>query len=298
MSKVKPRFLVLGHKGFLGSHMINYIPKKYEVVMIDKDLRIYENVLEAMKGVDYVFHFAANMGGIGFFSEQNYYPVVDNYTIDMNVLRACEANKVKRLFYPSSACAYPLYAMGVGIPLSEEMSDWTAYPDQMYGWEKLSMIKLLRNAPFEVRVGVLHTIYGPGQEYEGKKAKFPPQMAYKALQAVKTGKIEIWGDGEQTRTFMYVDDAIAAMYEVMMSKNYWGEVNIGSDQEISVNQIVALCCLLLKIKPKLIYDTSKPVGPRRRLCDNTKFNKHYKSRPQTDLKKGFRNIINYIKKHE
>ena len=172
--------------------MVSFLKKKKHKVVVGSahDLCKYEDALELTDGVDMCFSFAANMGGIGYFSQANYYPVIDNFLIDLNILRACEKNKVKRLFYPASACAYPLYLMNKGKALEESMLNAYAKPDQMYGWEKLTMIKLMRNSPLDVRIGVLHTIYGEGQEYEGEKAKFPPQIAYKAI----CGNAQVYAD--------------------------------------------------------------------------------------------------------
>jgi nucleoside-diphosphate-sugar epimerase len=185
--------------------------------------------------------------------------------------------------------------MNEGIDLKENMLNGMANPDQMYGWEKLTITKLMEYSPVDCRVGILHTIYGPKQAFEGVKAKFPPQIAYKAFLAQKTGKLEVWGDGTQTRTFLYINDALEKMYEVMMKRTYYGPVNIGSDKEVSVDEVVKVCCDILKIKPKIVHNTKKPTGPVRRRCSNFKFNKHYKTREKTSLKKGFRQLIKYIK---
>lgn len=297
--KPKIKVLITGYRGFIGSNMYKFLDKKkrYLVITSNLDLTCYQNTLFATEGIDYVYHFAASMGGIGFFSKQNYYPPISNFLMDLNVLRACEANKVKRLFYPASACAYPLYLMNQGKRLSEKMLDSYADPDQMYGWEKLTILKLMRQSPVDCRVGVLHTVYGRGQEYEGERAKFPPQMAYKALQSKKIGVISVWGDGTQKRTFLHISDAVRKIYEIM-EKPYHGEVNIGSDKDVSVNEIVKLCCKILGISPYVKYELDKPVGPRLRRCDNTKFNKHYTTREKVSLEKGFRELINYIRLHE
>jgi GDP-D-mannose 3', 5'-epimerase len=295
---LKPlKVLVLGHRGFIGHNLTKHLRESgYEVRTInrDKDLTDYNNVVSATRGIDWCFSLAADMGGVGYFNAQNYYPVITNYLIDLNVLRACERNKVKRLFYPASACAYSTHLMNEGYELAEHMLDYPAEPDQMYGWEKLSMIKLMRQSPVDCRVGVLHTIYGNGQAYEGPKAKFPPQIAYKAIRAVKTGEIEVWGDGTQTRTFLHIEDAIKKIMAVMSEERYWGEVNIGSDKEVSVNEVVELCCNILKIKPEIKHLASKPTGPKRRRCSNAKFHKHYGDWRGVSLKEGFTSLINYI----
>jgi nucleoside-diphosphate-sugar epimerase len=294
---VYKKHLVLGNKGFIGSHLYEYLRSKdYEVGgldLVDKvDLRDYKQCLHVTKGYAYVYLMAADMGGVGYLSEEQYSPPLNNYLIDLNILRACEVNKVERLFYPSSACAYN--TSFEGAPLEEEMLNLSARPDQMYGWEKLTMIKLMRHAPFNVRVGVLHTIYGEGQEYEGKKAKFPPQMSNKILKAVMTGKVNVWGDGTQTRTFLHIDDAVEKIHEVMMVNHYHGEVNIGSDKEVSVNEVIKVCCDILDISPEIEYDTTKPTGPARRLCSNEKFNKYYKTRDRVFLREGFARLIGDI----
>ncbi len=298
-TKPPKKILITGANGFLGSNLHKFISKKnksFKIFISRGDLRKYTVALRNTKDIDFVFHMACDMGGVGYFSEQNYYPPMNNFLIDLNVLRACEENKVKRLFYPASACAYPFYMMEKGLPLKEEMLNLPADPDQMYGWEKLTLIKLLRNSPIDCRVGILHTIYGEGQEYQGKKAKFPPQIAYKTLESIQTNEIEVWGDGKQTRTFLFVDDALNKIYEVMMNPKYWGEVNIGSDKETSINSIVNLCNKILKIKPNIRYDLSKPVGPHRRSCDNKKYNMHYKAREKITLEEGFRRVISQLAK--
>ncbi len=290
------KILITGAKGFLGSNLSKYLSKSgFEVWESTGDLREFHVADRNTVGADMVLNMSANMGGVGYFSEQNYYPPIDNFVIDLNILRACEKNKVKRLFYPASACAYPVSKMNKGDALTEPMLDLPAEPDQMYGWEKLTMVKLMRNSPLDCRVGILHTIYGEGQEYEGEKAKFPPQIAYKAILAQEIGQIEVWGDGTQTRTFLYVDDAIEKICEVMMKDEYHGAVNIGSDIEVSVNDIVTMCCDILRIKPKIKHDLAKPVGPSRRRCDNAKFNQYYKAREKTNLREGFARLINDIR---
>jgi nucleoside-diphosphate-sugar epimerase len=286
--------VVLGGTGFLGFHLVNLLKEKDHIVRVPKrtDLRVYENVLKALEGADIVFHFAADMGGVGYFSKANYYPFINNMQMDLNVVRACEEVGVKRLFYASSACAYP----PSDRPLSEDMLDLPADPDQMYGWEKLTMIKLLRNAPFDARVGILHTIFGEGQEWQGEKAKFPPTIVYKALMAQKTGFIEIWGDGTQTRTFQYVTDAINKIYEITIAEAYYGEVNISSDEIVTVTQCAEWVCEELGIKPEFRYQLDKPTGVLTRGVDNSKFKKHYTYRDQVTTKEGFAKLTAWIKK--
>lgn len=288
-----------GHKGFIGGHMFQHIQKQkgYFAFENDGDLRNYEVALRNTKDMDWVFHFAADMGGVGYFTKENYEPPINNLVMDLNILRACKENGVKRVFYPSSACIYPMYAMQAGLDLSEDLVDDPAEPDQMYGWEKMTITKLARHSPLDIRVGILHTVYGEGQEHEGKRAKFPPQITYKAIKAQKTGEIEVWGDGKQTRTFLYIDDAIGKIWQIMVNDGYWGEVNVGSDREVTIDEVVSICNNILQSTPKVVHDPSKPVGPRRRRCDNTKFNQHYEAQEETTLEEGFSKIINYQQTH-
>lgn len=287
------KIVILGAKGFIGSHISYYLKKKgYQIKdVFGVDLRDFNQVTKVIDKGDIVFHFAADMGGVGYFSKQNYYPFINNMLIDLNVLKACEKKGAKRLFYPSSACAYPPST----LPLTETMLDNPANPDKIYGWEKLTMIKLCRNSPIDVRVGILHTIFGEDQEWKGEKAKFPPSIVYKALLARKTGKIEIWGNGLQTRTFLYIDDAVEKMFEVTMSNKYYGEVNISSDEIVTVKQSVDWVCDYLGIKPKYIYNKKKPTGIQHRGVDNTKFDSHYKFRSRYSTKQGFYKLVDWMK---
>lgn len=291
------KILITGSHGFIGSHMKKFLVEQgFNVVDSKGDLRDQSVVDKNVEKVGCVYHFAADMGGIGYFNK-NTISALNNYTIDLNIINACRKFHVNKLFYPSSACAYPMYRMNEGVPLKEEMLDEKADPDQLYGWEKLSITKLLKDSPFG-RVGILHTIYGAGQAYEGIKAKFPPQIAYKMIQAIKSNKIEVWGNGKQTRTFLHINDAIQKIYEVMNTDEYHGEVNIGSSIDYSVDQIVTICSNILNVNPKVKHDLTKPVGPTERKCDNTKFNQYYKYRDKMGIIAGFTDIINYIKKQK
>lgn len=311
------KFVVTGATGFIGCQMVSFLKEKghtvrsvirknYELTrpqyekadeVLELDLTNPEDARKAVKGVDGIFHFAANMGGVGFFNAHNYKPFVDNMTMDINILNACESEKVKRLFYPASACAYPIHIQAteqVTPQLREDMLI-PANADQMYGWEKFIMILLAKEAPFDVRVGILNTIFGEYQEWQGERAKFPPAIVYKVATSKKTGKpIEIWGNGKQTRTFLYITDALEKIYEVMMSKEYYGEVNIASDKIVTVQECADWCAEIAGIKPKYKYDLTKPSGVLARGIDNAKFYKHYKYRDQYTTKEGFRKLYKWM----
>ena len=315
------RFAVTGASGFLGSNMVSYLKKKGHWVraitrkesqsskhhdlpaneVLYLDVSKPSDAIEALKNIDYVFHFAADMGGVGYFSQEQYYPFVTNMQVDLNIVTSCEINGIKRLFYPSSACAYPIDAAErlKTIPKLREDMLIPSNPDQMYGWEKLMMIILGKHTPFDMRVGILHTIFGIGQEWEGKRAKFPMQITYKVIQAAKTNSpVRIWGDGTQIRTFLYVSDALEKIYEVMMNGKYYGEVNISSDEEVTVKQCADWLCEFAGIKPGYIFEKNKPTGVLFRGVDNSKFKKYYSYRNKISTKQGFRLIYNYIKSRQ
>jgi nucleoside-diphosphate-sugar epimerase len=154
------------------------------------DLRDYQNVAFAVNGADIVFHLAADMGGVGYFTSHDYYPFFNNMRMSLNVLEACEKMKVKKLFYSSSACVYPtnIQMDANRVPLLRESDIFPANSDQMYGWEKLMTLMLCERSPVDTRVGIFHTIYGEGQEIEGERVKFPPAVVAKVIEAKKTGK--------------------------------------------------------------------------------------------------------------
>jgi GDP-D-mannose 3', 5'-epimerase len=311
------RFAVTGASGFLGSNMVSLLKDKGhwvraiirkpnsatkhaykradEVAIVD--ITSPPQALKSLKNIDYVFHFAADMGGVGYFSEEQYYPFVTNMSMDLNILTASEKNGVKRLFYPSSACAYPTdaHARLKKTPKLHERMLVPSNPDQMYGWEKLLMILLAKHAPVEVRVGILHTIFGIGQEWEGKRAKFPAAITYKVIQSKKTGTpVKIWGNGKQIRTFLYITDALNKIYEVMMSSHYHGEVNISNSEQVTIKQCALWLCEFAGIKPTFIFQKDKPTGVLYRGVDNKKFTTHYSYKNKISTKEGFKLLYEYI----
>lgn len=297
------KIVVTGAGGFIGSHMANFLEEKGHLVKrLDNpyvDLRNYSAAFSSVKGADQVYHFAAHIGGVGYLTKHQYEPFVDNMTMDLNILKACEKAKVKRLFYAASVCAYPTTNQmnSSSIPNLTEGDFIPAEADQMYGWEKLMMILLAKHAPIDVRVGVFNTIFGEGQEWEGEKSKFPPAMAYKILTAKKTGEpIHIWGDGNQARTFVYIADAIEKMYEVMETKEYWGEVNIAADEICTVKQCVDWLCEIAGITPEFVYEMDKPQGVMARGISNKKWSKYYKYQNRFTTRQGFEKLYHWMEK--
>lgn len=292
--------LVTGSDGFIGSHIVKrMIELGHDVVGVDRhdiDL-VNESIPDHFSSVDIIFHFAADMGGVGYFSNplHQYKPTVNNFFMDLKIIEFCLKHNIL-LFYPSSACIYPTYAMEKGIRLNESIIDNLAQPDQMYGWEKLTITKLIEKTQNDnLRVGILHTIFGEGQECEGERAKFPAQMTKKVIDSVKTGYIEVWGDGTQERTFQYISDAVEKIIEVALSDQYFGPVNISSDEVVTVNQCVEWLCEIAKVSPEIIYDLTKPVGVKIRRVSNEKYKKHYSYKDKVSTKEGFSLLFNYIK---
>lgn len=274
-----------GHKGFIGSHVARRLEAMgHGVLRIQGDVREVD-----LPVVDGFFHFAAKMGGVGYFSTNQFEPILDNLVMDARVIRHCRDTGA-RLLYPSSACAYPVRMMSEGIPLSEDLLQVPAEPDQMYGMQKWCITRLSEHADFDLRVAILHTIYGEGQDYVGSRAKFPPQICYKFAAA---DTVEVWGDGRQTRTFLHIDDATEMLLEIFFDERYHGPVNVSHPLEVSVNEVVDALSALTG-RTDITYDTTKPTGPSRRPVDNTKFNSHYQYRPRIDIANGFTRLYKHI----
>jgi GDP-D-mannose 3',5'-epimerase len=279
------KIAVTGHRGFIGS----YVAKRLEALG-NEVLRVEGDVREvALPVTDGFMHFAAKMGGVGFFSTQQFEPILDNLIMDARVVEHCRKHG-SRLLYPSSACAYPVRLMEEGVPLSEDLLSVPADPDQMYGMEKLFMTRLSEHADFDFRVPVLHTIYGEGQDFLSNRVKFPPQICHKFATAAS---VEVWGDGSQTRTFLHIDDATEMLLEIFFNEQYFGPVNVSHPREVSVREVVDVLSAHTG-KTDVSYDPTKPTGPMRRPVDNTKFYSHYAWRPQVDVAAGFTRLYEYI----
>ena len=260
------------------------------------DLRDFEQALEAVDGMDHIFNFSADMGGVGYFSEQNYTPYLSNTRMDLNMVEACVKAGVSRMFFSSSACAYPIHLQETEgeTPLLAEDQLLPANADQMYGWEKLMMILLAPHAPLDLRIGILNTVFGEGQEGTGPRAKFPPTIVHKVIESSRTGEpIEIWGNGQQTRTFLYIEDALEKMYEVMTTEEYWGPVNIAADEIVTVKQCADWLCEIAGIVPNYRYRLDKPSGVLARGVDNTKFYEYYTYRNRFTTREGFARLYGY-----
>lgn len=249
-----------------------------------------------LQGCTTVYNFAADMGGVGYFTDAQVGPYIANSRITFNVLEASSAQGVERLFISSSACAYPTkFQMTPGdAPLLSEDLLELGPADQMYGREKLMICALARNVDFDCRVGILHTIYGDADANSRRRMKFPTAIARKALEARNTGAIAIWGDGSQLRSYLWIDDAVNKILRVMEGENP-GPINIGYQGAISVADVVAICAEHLGISPELHTDLNAPSGVLSRDCSNARFWSLYGNMEPTGYRIGFGQLIDELR---
>jgi nucleoside-diphosphate-sugar epimerase len=307
--------LVTGAGGFIAFHMVRYLKNKgYWVRGVDikkpefkptdadeflkLDLREFKNCLKVTKGVDEVYHFAANMGGIGFIETVHADVVRDNVIMDNYMLEASKINKVKRFFFSSSACIYPRYLQK--DPKVKGLKEEYAYPadcDNEYGWAKLLTERQCWNYyidyGLETRVARFHNVYGSLGTWYGGREKSPAAICRKVALAKDGGEIEVWGDGKQTRSYTYIDDCVDGVYRLMHS-DIREPINIGSDRLVSINELIDIVSKIAGKKIKKIYDTSKPQGVRGRNSDNTKIKKLLKWAPSTPLEVGLEKTYRWI----
>jgi GDP-D-mannose 3',5'-epimerase len=283
--------LVLGGGGFIGSHMVNHLKEEGFWVravdlkfpefsptkaddFIQGDLRDPAICRDAIdQKFDEIYQFAADMGGAGFvFTGENDADIMHNSAlINLNVLEACLRRNSKRIFYSSSACMYPEHnQMDPDNPNCEESSAYPANPDSEYGWEKLFSERLFlafaRNYGFESRIARYHNIFGPEGTWQGGREKAPAAICRKVALAKDGDEIEIWGDGKQTRSFLIVDECIEGSVQLMRS-NFMGPVNIGSDEMVTINQLVDMISQVAS-KKIIKKNIDGPEGVRGRNSDN------------------------------
>ena len=255
------RALVTGAGGFVGHHLVKFLvqsgywvrgvdvkPPEYEPSAAHEfellELRRFDNCLIATRGVEEVYHLAADMGGIGYITAFHADITRNNILINAHTLEAARLNGVRRFLFSSSACVYPQYLQESPdvTPLREEQA-WPADPEEGYGLEKLFMEKLCEyfrdDYGLETRVVRFHNVYGPLGTYDGGKEKAPAAICRKVALAEDGGEIEIWGDGEQTRSFMYIDDCVEGIHRIMRSA-YSHPLNLGRSELVTINALVDL----------------------------------------------------------
>jgi len=302
----KTRILVTGAGGFIGHHLVKRLKKdgywvrgvdikhpEYEASAADDfrilDLRVWENCLTATQGIDQVYNLAADMGGIGYITSFLADISKNNILINAHMLEAAKQNGVQKYLFSSSACVYAQYKQKSAdlVPLKEEDA-YPADPEPGYGWEKLFAEELCRyyyhDYKFETRIVRFHNVYGPLGTYDGGKEKSPAAISRKVASSTD-GTIEIWGDGEQTRSYMYVDDCVEGLIRLMAS-NHREPLNLGTDEMVSINHLVDMICGIAGKKLAKKHDLNKPQGVRGRNSDNTLLRKVLGWEPNTPLDKG------------
>jgi nucleoside-diphosphate-sugar epimerase len=248
---------------------------------------------------DEVYQLAADMGGAGFiFTGDNDAEVMHNSAlINLNVLEAGQKVGIKKIFYSSSACIYPEYnQMDPDNPKCSEDSAYPAAPDSEYGWEKLFSERLYmsfaRNHKMDVRIARFHNIFGPEGTWDGGREKAPAAICRKVAEAENGGEIEIWGDGKQTRSFLYIDECLEAMRR-MMDSDFHGPVNIGSEEMVTINQLVELVMDVADKKVSLKH-IEGPLGVRGRNSDNKLIQEKLGWAPNARLIDGLQKTYNWI----
>lgn len=310
------RVLITGGSGFIGSHLArelflkgyhvrivdveprSYVKEKHCNEQLRLDLRVFENCLAATRNVDVVYNLAANMGGIGFITRVGAEVMRDNVLINANMLEASRLNSIKRYLFSSSACVYPTYRqMDTKVDGLKEEQAYPADPDSFYGWEKLYSEKMCeayqRDHGMDIRVVRFHNIYGPEGVYDGGREKSPAALCRKVAETENNGKIVIWGDGKQTRSYCYVDDAVRGT--MMLMKSDWEKpMNIGSDRLVTINE---LADEIIRISGKDItkdYDISAAQGVRGRNADIRLAKKILDWEPEVTLEDGLARTYKWI----
>ncbi len=310
------RILVNGAGGFIGSHLVKrlkaegfwirgvdlkqpeFSPSQADEFIVG-DLRDQGVARAVVEGIDEVYQLAADMGGAGYiFSGEHDAAVMHNSaTINLNTLEYGHRAGVKKFFYSSSACMYPEYnQLDPNNPKCTEDSAYPAAPDSEYGWEKLFSERLYfaysRNYGVAVRVARFHNIFGPEGTWDGGREKAPAALCRKVAQAPDGGEIEIWGDGCQTRSFLYIDECLEGVRRLVDS-DFIGPVNIGSEEMVSINQLAEL---IMEIAGKhlRIRHIAGPLGVRGRNSDNRLISERLGWRPSLPLRAGLEKTYSWI----
>lgn len=262
------------------------------------DLRLWDSCLEATRNINQVFNLAADMGGIGYITANHADISRNNTLINTHMLEASRENGASRFLFSSSACVYPQYKQNhADVTPLKEADAIPADPEPGYGWEKLFAEELCRyykkDYGFETRIVRFHNVYGPLGTYEGGKEKAPAAISRKVALADDGGEIEVWGDGEQTRSFMYVDDCVEGLIRLMAS-DYAEPLNLGTDRLVTINQLIDLVSDVAGKKLKKRHDLSKPQGVRGRNSDNTLLNRVLGWEPSITLEEGLKTTYNWI----
>ena len=311
--------LVCGAGGFIGGHLVKRLKKEgYWVRGLDikhheyvrsqaddfvksdlRDPKLVANVID--QPFDELYQLAADMGGAGFvFSGENDADIMHNSAmINLNVVEASVKAKVKKIFYSSSACMYPeRNQMDPNNPNCAEDSAYPAEPDSEYGWEKLFSerfyLEANRNYGLDIRIARFHNIFGPEGSWKNGREKAPAAMCRKVAKTPDGGEIEMWGDGTQTRSFLYIDDCLEGVRRLIAS-DFMGPVNIGSDEMVSINQLAEMV-MDIAGKKQSIKHIPGPLGVRGRNSDNTLIKEKLGWVPSESLYDGLKKTYLWIEK--
>lgn len=305
-----------GAGGFIGHYLVKYLKERgywvrgvdikfpeYEATNADEfeilDLRRFDDCLIATRGVDYVYALAADMGGMGFISFNHADIMRNNVLINIHTMDAARINGVKKILYTSSACVYPEYKQleAEVIPLKEE-DVLPADPQDGYGWEKLYTEKFYEYASqdygIDVRIVRFHNVYGTLGTYDGGREKAPAALCRKIAKANKDNnfEVEIWGDGEQTRSFMYIDDCLEGIYRLFNS-DFNKPLNLGSDRMVSINELAEIIANVAE-KNITLKHIDGPQGVRGRNSDNTLLRQVLGWEPSVSLEDGLKITYDWI----
>jgi GDP-D-mannose 3',5'-epimerase len=313
------KIVVAGAGGFIAGHLVKELIKKGNSVRavdikplnewyqiseeadnLVLDLRLRENCFQAVNGYNEIFNLAADMGGMGFI-ENNKAACMISVLINTHLLIAAKECGIERFFYASSACVYN--GEKQTDPNNPGLKESDAYPalaEDGYGWEKLFSERLCRHFSEDfgltARIARFHNVYGPHGTYDGGREKAPAAICRKIINAKLTGEKEIviWGDGHQTRSFMYIDDCIKGIQDIMYS-NINEPVNLGSSEMVSINQLADIVEEIADYRMERKYDLGAPKGVRGRNSENTLIKKYLGWEPSIPLKKGIKKTFDWIK---
>ena len=310
------RVLVCGAGGFIGGHLVKKLKSEGHWVrgvdlkyhefcespadeFVQADLRDQQVCRDVTEGIQVIYQLAADMGGAGYlFTGEHDADVLHNSaTINLNMVREAHEKGVEKIFYSSSACIYPEYnQLDPDNPNCAEDSAYPAAPDSEYGWEKLFSERLylsyVRNYGMQVRIARFHNIFGPEGTWCGGKEKAPAAMCRKVAEAEDGGEVEVWGDGEQTRSFLYIDECLAGV-ERLMESDFVGPVNIGSEEMITINGLAEMAIDIAGRKLSLKH-IEGPLGVRGRNSDNRLIREKLGWAPSRPLREGMEKTYAWI----
>ena len=310
--------VVTGAGGFIGGHLVrSLLEQGMTVRAVDRkplagwyqvhraaenevrDLVLLEECQASVQGATVVYNLAADMGGMGFI-ETHKAECMLSVLISTHMLVAARDAGVERFFYSSSACVYAAgHQTSPDVTALREADAYPAMPEDGYGWEKLFSERMCRHFRedfgLQTRIGRYHNVYGPNGTFEGGREKAPAAICRKVIEAIRTGshEIEIWGDGEQTRSFMYIDDCVEGTLRLMAS-GYADPLNIGSDELVSINQLVDIAEGIAGVTLRRRYKLDAPLGVRGRNSDNRLIREVMKWSPSISLRAGLERTYRWI----